>query len=167
MKEVLTYLLQTKTSPISWLSIAKNTSINSSHTAQSYVELLRDIYLVSISHYIDPNGRIHYRKNKKIHFFDPFLIKILTEYTRTEMLEEHIVESLISGHFSRKYDSYYWRGSTEVDIITQIDSEIYGFEVKWGPIDWKKPRFLRKSYLLTKEVIPSFLASLDWNGGQL
>ena len=67
MKEIFAYLLQSRGSAISWQSIAQNTSINSPHTSQSYIEALKSMYLVEILYQISPTGKILYRKNKKIH----------------------------------------------------------------------------------------------------
>ena len=162
MKEALSYLLQTKGSAISWLSIAKNTSINSPHTSQSYIESFENMFLVHILYQISPDGKILYRKNKKIHFIDPFLMYLLAEYTNTSILEENIVENIVAAHFSRKYPVYFWKNNSEIDIIAIIKNKQVGYEVKWGPKRWKKPLHLKHSFMLSKDTIAIFLASVNW-----
>ena len=162
MKEIFAYLLHSRGSAISWQSIAQNTSINSPHTSQSYIEALKSMYLVEILYQISPTGKILYRKNKKIHFIDPFIIKVLAEYTKTTVLEENIVENIVAAHFSQKFLTYFWKNNSEVDIIALIKRNQVGYEIKWGPKRWKKPLHLKNCYKLSKDSIPVFLASINW-----
>ncbi len=101
--------------------------------------------------------------NKKIHFIDPFIHRLMAEYTRSEILTEHVVESTVAAHLSRKSRTFYWKNGSEIDMIGIINDKQVGFEVKWGPKSWKKPKHLTQTFLLTKEVIPIFLASLKLN----
>jgi hypothetical protein len=164
MKEVISYLLKTRCSPVSWLSITKNTGFTSPHTAQAYVEVLQQLYVVEILNQITPDGRIDYRKNKKIHFSDPFLATVLADYTDVQLLDETLVEGIVATHLARKYPVYYWKNATEVDAIAEIQGEQVGFELKWGPKHHKKPAHLKKYFQLVKDTIPAFLASVDWTG---
>ncbi|MHA1785202.1 MAG: ATP-binding protein [Candidatus Helarchaeota archaeon] len=163
MKEVISYLIQTRLSPISWLSIAKNTSINSPHTTEKYVNTLENIHAVNVVYQISPNFKINYRKNKKIHFLDPFIYKLMAEYTRNEILTETIVESVVVNHLNRKFPTYFWKNNTEIDVICLINDKQVGFEVKWGPKNWRKPKHLKNATLLTKDIIPLFLSSYNFN----
>ena len=162
MKEIISYLVQSRSSAISWLSIAKNTSINSPHTTENYVSTLENIYAANIIHQIGPDFKVKYKKNKKIHFFDPFIYKLMAEYTRNEILTENIVESVVVNHLYRKFPTYFWKNSTEIDAICVIDKEQVGFEVKWGPKTWKKPSHLKDATLLTKDIIPLFLGTYNF-----
>jgi len=153
MKEIFKYLLETRASPISWLSISKSTSINS----------LEELHLINILYLISPEKQIRYRKNKKIHFIDPFIVDILAEYTNSNVLEENLVESVVASHFCRIFPTYYWKNRSEVDIVSLIEDVLVGFEVKWGPKRWKKPLHLKKCYILEKEYLPLFLASVSWH----
>lgn len=162
MKEIITYILKSRCTPVSWLSISKDTSINSPHTIQSYVEALEAMYIVKVFYHINPNKSINYRKNKKIHCLDPFIYRVLTDYTNIDFLDENIVESVVATHFSRIYPSYYWKNSSEIDVVSIINQEPVGFEVKWGPKKWKRPLHFKKKHLLTKDVIPLFLGTSDW-----
>ncbi|MEM0121197.1 MAG: hypothetical protein QW688_07170 [Thermoprotei archaeon] len=65
MKEVLSFLLRAGCTPVSWLSITKNTSIGSSNTAQSYVETLEKLLVVKTLELVEPSGRVAHRKTRK------------------------------------------------------------------------------------------------------
>ncbi len=160
MKEVLSYILHARLSPISWLDIAKETSISSPHTTRSYVEALEGLMISKVSYLITPQGDVKYRKNKKIHLTDPFIYRIISSYTGVEVLDETLVESLVAMHLARLGDIYYWRDGTEVDVILRRKGKLMGFEVKWGPKRWKSPKWLQ-ARLLKREDIPLFLASLS------
>ncbi len=162
MKEILTYILRARLSPISWLGITKETSINSPNTARSYVETLEDLFIVKVLNIISPDGRVLYRKNKKIHITDPFLYHVLSQYTGVQVLEEHIVESTVAAHVSRAHETYYWRNGTEIDVVAVVNGEQVGIEVKWGLKRWRKPRHIKHLILLDRENLPLFLASVSW-----
>ncbi|MHA1380258.1 MAG: ATP-binding protein [Candidatus Helarchaeota archaeon] len=163
MKEIISYLINTRLSPISWLSITKNTSIGSSNTTETYVTALENMYAINILHHISPDFKINYRKNKKIHFIDPFIYRLMAEYTRSEILTENIVESIVAAHLSRRSQTFYWKNNSEVDIIGIINDKQVGFEVKWGPKSWRRPKHLTQTFLLTKDIIPIFLATFKLN----
>jgi len=149
--------------PVSWLEIAKGCSMSSPHTAQSYVERLQDLLAVKVFHLLSPNFRVMYRKNKKIHLTDPFFYQVFSSYTGVEILEETVVESTVACHLSRVFESYFWRNGTEVDIVSMVGKEQVGFEIKWGPKSWRKPRHLKRVFVLTKEILPLFLSSALWS----
>jgi len=163
MKEVISYLLQSRCTLISWLSISKSTSINSPHTVQSYIDTLESLFIIKILYHLSPDGKVNYRKNKKIHFIDPFLYSVLSDFTNIKVYDEIIVESIVASHLSRIYPTFYWRNSSEVDIISIINNEQIGFEIKWGPKKWKKPLHIKKAELLKQDTIPLFLASCNWS----
>lgn len=163
MKGVLSYILRSRLAPVSWLGIAKETSIGSSHTAQSYVECLEDLLAVKALNIISPDFKVFYRKNKKIHVLDPFLYHVLSYYTGEDVFEETVVESVMASHLAKVFETYFWRDGSEVDVISVIGKEQVGFEVKWGPKSWRKPRHLKKVHLLSKENLPLFLSSATWH----
>ncbi|MCD6403252.1 MAG: ATP-binding protein [Candidatus Aenigmarchaeota archaeon] len=161
MKEVISYLILSRLSPVSWNSIARETSIGSPHTAQDYVESLKNLFVVEILNFIDHTGRILYRKNKKIHFTDPFLYTTLCEYTRNQPFEDNILESVVASHLSRKFETFYWKNKTEVDVVVKLGKKLIGIEVKTSLRPWRKPLHLDKVYVIKKDEIPLFLSSLE------
>lgn len=162
-QEIIQFLLKCRNSPISWLSIAKQTSISSSHTVLDYITFLENIYILRILPLIRPDFIIDSKKNKKIHILDPFVIQVLAEYTHTQLLDEDIVESIVASHFQRKFPTFYWRNNSEIDIVIKLTGSLFGCEVKWGPKNWKKPLHLKHYIVLTKDNLPTFLASINWN----
>ena len=162
MKEVLQYLLSARNSPISWASISKNTSIQSPTTVISYMELLENLFVTKTLHLLDQQQRIAYKRNKKVHFTDPFIYRVFAGYTGEDLLDEDIVESVVATHLARKYPTFYWKNNSEIDAIALIDGTPVGFEVKYGNKQWKRVLHLSRQHLLTKPVIPTFLASVDW-----
>jgi hypothetical protein len=162
MKEVISYLLQARLSPVSWLGIAKETSIGSPHTAQAYVETLENLLVAIVLHILSPQMRVMYRKNKKIHFADPTIYHAFENYTGIKVLDETLAESAVISHLSRVCDVYFWRDSLEVDSIAVINGKQVGFEVKWGVKSWRKPKHLHRAFLLERNEIPVFLASVEW-----
>lgn len=162
MKEILSYIINARGTPISWLSIAKNTSVNSPNTARSYVETLENLMTVLVLHYIAPSGEVLYRKNKKIHFVDPFIYRVFADYCGAEADEPALVEGVAAAHLSRRFGVYYWRDGAEVDCVVKHDGTFTGFEVKWGFGRVSPPRWLRKMTLLDEENLPLFLASVSF-----
>lgn len=164
MKEVIAYILSSRGTPISWLGISKETSIGSPNTARTYVETLEDLLLVTVLELVLPDGRVMHRKNRKIHFADPFVYSALARYARVESDEAAKVEGIVASHLARRYSTYYWRNGSEVDIVAleEARKEQYGFEVKWGFKKGVKPRHLKRYTSLNRESIPIFLASLPF-----
>lgn len=162
MKEILRYILRAKLSPVSWLNISRETSLSSPHTSQDYVNTLEDLIVAKVLNLITPEGKVDYKKNKKIHILDPFLYHVISFYTGVGVLEEQIVESTVVSHLSRVSDVFYWKNKSEVDVVVLIKDKQVGFEVKWGFKKWSKPKHLKQCYLLTKDVVPLFLSSLNW-----
>jgi predicted AAA+ superfamily ATPase len=161
MKEVIAFLLKAGCTPISWLGIAKNTSIGSPNTAQAYVDTLQSLLVARSLPLIDPSGTVVHRKNRKIHFTDPLMYRAFSEYTRTPYDEACVVEAVTATHLARVFPVYYWRNSSEVDIVALVDGTQFGYEVKWGYHQSVKPKHIKHYVVLDKHTTPVFLASLD------
>jgi len=159
MKEVLAYILETSVTPVSWHTVAKNTSLSSPHTVRSYVETLELLMVARVVYWASPMGKVDYRKGKKILFNDPFLYRVFSSYVNVEVGEPAIVEATVTAHLARLYPVYYWKNKTEVDVIALVAERSLGFEVKWR----RKPSLGRKplkTIVLGREEIPTFLATL-------
>ncbi len=161
MKEIISYIIRAGGTPISWNSISNQTSINSPNTVRSYMETLEGIQSIIVLNLLTPDFRIDYKKNKKVHFIDPFIFKILGDYAFQEPSEDWILEATVASHLSRVCPIYYWRNRTEVDVVCrQKKSQVVGFEVTKGLKKWKAPWHIRKSYLLDKNNIYLYLSAL-------
>ncbi|MEM1953101.1 MAG: ATP-binding protein [Candidatus Caldarchaeum sp.] len=119
MKEVVAYLLNAKAAPVSWMSIAKATSIASPNTVRSYAEAFENMMTVVVLKFIDPSGKIHKRKNRKIHFIDPFVYRCLADFCRVEVDSATMVEGVVASHLARQHDVFYWRNGGEVDCLVK------------------------------------------------
>ncbi|MBO3754500.1 MAG: ATP-binding protein [Candidatus Brockarchaeota archaeon] len=161
MKEVLAYIVRARLTPVSWLSISRETSISSPHTTQAYVEDLEKLFTVKILNFLGADSKILYRKNKKIHIADPFLYDTICELVNVKPIEEDKLESVVATHLARKYPVFYWRNKTEVDIVILVNNKQFGIEVKTTSGSWIKPKHLKNARALTRPQIPLFLASID------
>jgi predicted AAA+ superfamily ATPase len=161
MKEVLAYIINSQATPVSWLNISRETSIASPHTAQDYVEDLKNLFVVEVLNFLSPESKIIFRKNKKIHITDPFLYNTICEFVRAEANESALLEAIVASHLARKYETFYWKNKNEVDIVVKVDKKQIGIEIKRTGRIWIKPKHLEKAILLTKNDIPIFLASID------
>ena len=160
MKELLSYIINARGTPISWNGIASETGINSPNTARSYVEVLEGTFSSLILYLLSPDSKVLYRKNKKIHFTDPLLFRIFSEYTGEELYEDWIIEGTVASLLSRRAPVFYWRNSSEVDVLCKIDGKQVGFEVTKGIKRWKKPKHVEKAYLLDRANIHIYLSCL-------
>jgi len=160
MKEVLGYILQARGTPISWQSISRETSLSSPHTAQAYVVTLEKLLLAVALEFISPSGKVMKRKNRKIHFSDPLVYHTFSIFSRANIDEPAMVEGLVASHLSRRYDVYYRKNGSEVDVIVKHDKTMTGIETKWGFGRSHRPRHLSRFMSLDRETVPLFLASL-------
>ncbi|MDG6934591.1 MAG: ATP-binding protein, partial [Nitrososphaerota archaeon] len=160
MKELLAYILQARSTPISWLSISKETSLASPHTAQVYVETLEKLLVALTLEFISPGGRVMPRKNRKIHFSDPLAYLALASFARVSIDKPAMGEGIVASHLSRNWEVYYWKNGSEVDAIVKQQGRLIGIETKWGFKKGSRPRHLSKYVVLDKKKVPLFLASL-------
>jgi predicted AAA+ superfamily ATPase len=160
MKEILSYLLRAQGTPISWNSISKQTSVNSPNTVRTYIETLEGIQSILVLNQMGPDLRVDYKKNKKLHFTDPFIFRVLGNYVNQKVTEEWIYEATVASHLSRLHPVYYWRNHTEVDVVCVHKNRQVGFEVTKGLKKWKPPWHIKKSFLLDKDNIHLYLSAL-------
>ncbi len=109
MKEVLSYILETTSAPVTWHAIAKHTSLSSPHTAREYVEKLQASMVAKVVYWASLDGRPDYRKAKKVLLLDPFIYRVLSRYVRVSVDEAAVVEATVTAHLARRYPTYYWR----------------------------------------------------------
>ena len=160
MKEILSYLMRAEGTPVSWNSISNQTSINSPNTVRGYIETLEGIQSVLVLNFMTPDSKIDYKKNKKIHFTDPFLFGVIGDYVNQKVADNWLLEATVASHLSRSRPVYYWRNHTEVDIVCLRKKTQIGFEVTRGLKKWKPPWHIKKSYLLDRNNLPIYLSAL-------
>ena len=160
MKEVISYLIRAAGTTLSWNSISSNTGINSPHTAQSYAEVLEGMYALIILNHLSADGRVEHRKNKKIHFNDPLIFRVLGNYVRQDVSGDWVLEAAVASHLSRHAPVYYWRNHTEVDAVCLEGKRQIGFETSSGLKKWKAPWHLDESHVLDRRNASLYLAAM-------
>jgi len=130
----------------SWRSFKKGTDIATENTVSQYVTTLEEMFVISILYQYDSEKKVAtYRKEKKIHFQDPFYFNVLNSWiSKTEFFDTSrkfvekvenqgkLVEGIVADHMSRlafmrsrnkhTFDHsdyiYYWKyNGNEVDLI--------------------------------------------------
>lgn len=176
-REIIKVILTKVPSPMSWEGVAKEITVKSPKTVNSYLKMLKSMFVLNISYHVDPNKvLIEFAKNKKIHLIDPLLYKVFEDwcFVKVSEKENKIAESLLASHLSRFFEEiFYWRNKTEIDCVAKTNGRLVGFEVKWGERARPKKIFvgkIREVYVLSKKdldvknkVIPLsvFLALLE------
>ncbi|AEH24936.1 ATP-binding protein [Pyrococcus yayanosii] len=169
---IIKALLNRVPSPVGWNTIAKEVEIGSHKTVFSYIEFFERNFVVRVLPYFSPNTlEPDFKKEKKIHFTDPFLYSMFSWWCLVEEPDESaVVEGIVATHLARKWSVGYWRNGSEIDVVTRAG---VGFEVKWQEkAQPSKVRVgkIRKVVTLTKHefrksplMIPVhvFLACLD------
>src|SRR4026207_1352905 len=78
------------------------------------------------------------KKDRKLHFFDPFIQRTIYQWLRREGLlneydfEAALVEACVASHCYRLGKTFYFKGQGEIDIIWLAGNKIYPIEVKWS-----------------------------------
>jgi predicted AAA+ superfamily ATPase len=132
-KEVIKSLIEREPSTISWLSVAKATSIKSHSTVYSYINMLEKLFFLKIFYFIDPSDNsINLNKEKKVHLLDPSLFFIFSSWSMAKMPEKSVeIETIVASHLARAFDAFYWKGSHEIDVVARTNGKLTGVEVKW------------------------------------
>lgn len=130
----------------SWGSLRKGTDVGTGQTASQYIDVLEDMFVVSVLYQYDPaRKKAVYQKWKKIQFLDPFYFSVLNgwisggppfEAWRGFVEQPHsrcrLAEGVVASHMirlafsrSRKKRTFassehvcFWRGrGSEVDLV--------------------------------------------------
>ena len=100
------------------------------------------------------------KKDRKFHFFDPFIYRTLFRWLENEGLihaevqEQVLVESCVASQCMRMGKTFYFKGQGEVDVIWLKDNTQYAIEVKWAnqlrPNDVKTIKNFQNNLVLAK-----------------
>ncbi len=155
VREVLASLFKKAPSAVSYRALAADTSGYSYKVVQSYIEFLKDLYLLGVA-YLKENG-IRYRKEKKIFVRDPALAWVFSSWSGQRFLEPALYEWVVQEHVYRRYGQvYYYRDGYEVDVV----ADGLKVEVKAGKPHRRYPKGIK---VLDEEGIWRFL--LELGGG--
>lgn len=115
-KQICRSVISAIGSTSSWRSLQKNTDIGSQDTVASYVDTLQNMFILSVFYqYSTESKRGLFRKNKKIHFHDPFYFHVLNGWVGGDLpsfdaasrhLDEDanrgaMVEGVVANHLAR------------------------------------------------------------------
>jgi len=156
-KELIRSIMTSYTTPVSWDSLAKRSSVRSHVTVSSYMELLSSIFVIFECYFYDINQkRVIYRKNKKLYFHDPFILNIFSGRLNLNIERERIIEGLVGAAIKRMNvmdEIHYTRVKRETDFIISPD---IGIEVKYqnsiSTEDLSNRKNFRKYFLLSKDL---------------
>jgi len=153
MKEVFASIMSTIPSATSFRALANKTSGYSYKVVQDYLEFLRNLYLIEFA-YLKEGSKILYKREKKIFFRDPLLLRLFSMWSGIRPVESAIYENIVQDHLYRKFgEVYYYRNKYEIDAVAG-DLRI---EVKAGKAHRRYPRNVT---VLEREDIPRFLIEL-------
>jgi predicted AAA+ superfamily ATPase len=152
-REVVSAIISVAPSHASYRSLASETSGYSYKAVQDYVEALERLYAAGVAYMKRGEGRVLYRREKKIFFRDPFLARVLAGWCGSRLLESALYEWVVLEHALRAFgEVYYSRDGLEVDVVAGSLKT----EVKTG-----KPH--RRSWgvtVLDKNDIPGYLLGM-------
>lgn len=160
VRQIIRRLNETLASPVSFNTLCEDTEIGSHHTVASYVDFLRNSFVISMVYELDRNRSAPaFRKEKKFHFEDPFIFHALRswvlgrepydetlQYLKKQEELGKITESVVASHLIRLLFSYspstqfdytvllfYWRsqGKRELDFVLKLGDLYSPIEVKY------------------------------------
>jgi hypothetical protein len=159
-RQILRRIFEVLSSTVSWMELGKDTDVKDSKTAESYVNILRDSFVIAYYYKLNTNkASADFASNKKIYFQDPFIFHACRAWTygknafdlsqkflSTPEDKSKLVECLVGNHLSRfmfnlapssLYDPsnyvYYWTSNgKEVDFAIDLDGKFVPIEVKYS-----------------------------------
>ncbi len=150
--KILHSLLGKIPSALSYQSIAGDIGVDHK-TVRNYLEVFENMFLIKVA-YWKQGTKVSLRKEKKIFFRDPFILRSFSLWTGVEFLKSALYENVVQEHLYRRFgEIYYYRNGYEIDCIAG-DLKV---EVKAG-----KPhrRYPKRILVLDEEDIPRFLIEL-------
>jgi predicted AAA+ superfamily ATPase len=109
VREILASIFRKAPAPLSYSTIASDTSGYSYKTVAEYLEVLRGLMILDVASFRE-NGKVLQRKEKKIFFLDPFIARTLSVWSGQEFLESALYEWVVQSHLLRKFGEVYYLG---------------------------------------------------------
>lgn len=153
------------TTPVSHYKIAKEAGLASYLTCEDYIDILEKMFvLISLNYFSCPEKRVDFKKNKKIYFFDPFILTTLLakhegfldeafSFSKRFLKDEFrskIAEMLVCSQLKRNFDQLFYGkiGEKEIDFVSKKKGKYFYFEVKY------QENLSRKDFIQIKEMLP-------------
>ena len=158
-KNILSSIMDSLGSTISWNRLAKKSGNISTNTLIDYVNTFSDSFTLYYMEHFNMNKLTgNPAKEKKLYFFDPFYYHIISRvinFPYIKISKSSIIESLIGAHLIRNFEQgiyqgfssiekiFYWKSvkGKEIDfILSRSRKDIMPIEVKYqnviNPIDY-------------------------------
>ncbi len=132
LRQIVRRIVETFGTTVTLNSLREETDVSSHHTTGTYIDFLRDSYVVTVIHKLDRNRNAPViRDSRKVHFEDPFMFHALRSWafgrdprqdalnylSETEKIAK-LVESMVANHLVRLLFSY--QPSAQFDYTTQL-----------------------------------------------
>jgi predicted AAA+ superfamily ATPase len=137
LKEILTAIIRSYGSQVTWNSLARSLSIDHSMTVADYVALLARMDAVFIQSALrEDRLSAAPKKAKKVMFVDPFIYRATCKWLNLDIKEDaeltgKLVEACAATHYHRFYPTYYIKGKGEIDIAYVEGNRFFPVEIKW------------------------------------
>jgi predicted AAA+ superfamily ATPase len=161
VRRILSRVIETLGSPISWTKLGEGADIPSHNTVPEYVDTLRDTFVLIYLYRLDTNSRSSaFEKEKKIYFGDPFFLHAMNawvnggdpfeetlRFLRKKENKSVLVEGVVADHMVRlafqlsrqkqlfDYEKvlHYWKSSSqrEVDFALTLPKSFLPIESKY------------------------------------
>ena len=159
ISQLIKLIIERLTLPVSWNSLRDDTDIGSPSTVSEYVDILKSSFVLCPIYKIDRSkAGPNIKKDKKIHFLDPFIFHALRSWVYQispfesalnylSHVEEKskLIESIVCDHFIRllynlnpsdlfdpSRNLFYWSNKNhEVDFVLKIKNNYIPIEVKY------------------------------------
>jgi uncharacterized protein len=128
---------------VSYNELAQNLGIDHK-TVASYIDILEQCFVIFRLTSFSRNLRNELKKSQKIYFYDLGVRNALVQAFNPLPLRLDagalwenfcIAERLKFNRYNRRYaNMYFWRTRTqqEIDYVEEVDSQLAGYEFKWG-----------------------------------
>ena len=163
LKEILSAILKSYGSQVTWNSLAQSLSIEHPKTVHEYCEILESMDAIFVQHaLLEHKLQPAPKKAKKIQFADPFIYYAVYNWCFPEKNPpldciSYLVETIVVNHFRRFYPTFYIKSDGEVDIAYIKENTFWPVEIKWTtqlrPKDLKQILKYDRGIVLTKSKI--------------
>jgi len=129
-KRVARAIVEKAPNAFSLNSVAREYDLRSHKVVLSYIDLFEKLFLARSLLYVDISRLVEdVRKERKVHFVDPLLYRVVSRWAGVRQPEEGaVLEAVAAEHVARAHRVGYWRDGFEVDIV--VPELGVGFEVK-------------------------------------
>lgn len=160
---VLSALATIGVSTVSYSTISAKIGLMKKDTCIDYIRLLERMDVLFNLQAFDQNKKQGFpRKDRKFHFFDPFIFRTVHDWLKregfinSEVSESTLVEACVASHCYRLSKTFYFKGQGEIDVIRYTDSGYQAVEVKWAnqikPSDLKMLKQFNNAMIVTKNT---------------